>query len=363
MTTTNPLIVVFNPGSTSTKVGVFSHCDTPEGCGELEEWTIQHNEADFGEWKLVTEQLDVRLAAVMPKLDDFVSTGNVIAVIGRGAPLRSLVGGVYAVNDPMLSDLRSCKYANHASNLGALMADKLAKELSVPAYIADPITTDEFIPVARISGVPEIERKCRAHALNMKAVARKAAEKLGIEYAESRFVVAHMGGGISVGALVGGKVHDVNDALLGMGPFSPERAGALPLAGVLKLAYCGDFSQEQLERKFSKNSGLKAYLGTTDLREVEKMIAAGDEKARLINDAMIYQIAKEIGGMTATLDGQLDGIILTGGMAYSDRLIADLTHKVKAFGTVLTFPSEGELEALALAACRAVNGLEVVLEY
>lgn len=363
MTIVNPLIIVFNPGSTSTKVGVFSHCDTPEGCGELEEWTIQHDGADFGEWNLVTEQLDVRLAAVMPKLDDFIKTGNVIAVIGRGGPLRPLIGGVYRINDRMLNDLGTCKYSNHASNLGALMADKLAKDLSVPAYIADPITTDEFIPIARISGVPEIERKCRAHALNMKASARKAADKLDIDYAESRFVVAHMGGGISVGALVCGKIQDVNDGLLGMGPFSPERAGALPLAGILKLAFGGEFTQSELERKFSKNSGLKAYLGTADLREVEKMVTAGDEKARLIYKAMVYQIAKEIGAMAAALDGRLDGIILTGGMAYSDRLIADLSHKINAFGTVLTFPGEGELEALALAACRAVNGLELVLEY
>ncbi len=363
MTTVNPLIIVFNPGSTTTKVGVFSHCDTPDGCGELEEWTIQHNEADFGEWELVTEQLEARLAAVKPGLADFIQSGNVIAVVGRGGPLRPLQGGVYAVNGHMLDDLRTCKYSNHASNLGAFMADQVARNLGVPAYIADPITTDEFIPEARISGVPEIERKCRAHALNMKATARKTADKLDIEYEASRFVVVHLGGGISVGALAGGKIQDVNDALLGMGPFSPERAGALPLAGVLKLAFSGEYTPEQLERKFSKASGLKAYLGTADLREVEKMIAGGNATAKLIYDAMVYQIAKEIGAMTATLEGRLDGIILTGGMAYSDRLIADLSRKVRGFAPVVVYPGEGELEALALAACRAVNGLETVLEY
>ncbi|MCF7903210.1 MAG: butyrate kinase, partial [Candidatus Marinimicrobia bacterium] len=266
-------------------------------------------------------------------------------------------------NDAMLADFRTCKYSNHASNLGALMAYHVAQKLSVPAYIAGPITTDEFIPVARISGVPEIERKCRAHALNMKAVARKAAEKLDIEYGESRFVVAHMGGGISVGALVGGAIHDVNDALLGMGPFSPERAGALPLAGVIKMAYSGKYTREALERKFSKESGLKGYLGTADLQDVERMVRQGDEQAKLIYQAMVYQIAKELGAMTAALDGRIDGIILTGGMAHSDRLVGDLTHKVKNFGRVLVYPGEGELEALALAACRAVNGLEEVLEY
>ncbi|MCF7797990.1 MAG: butyrate kinase [Lentisphaeria bacterium] len=363
MTVINPLIIVFNPGSTSTKVGVFSHCDTPEGCGELDEWTVRHQESDFGEWRLVSEQLDARLAAVLPKLEDFISSGNVIAVIGRGGPLRPLRGGVYAINDAMLADFRTCKYSNHASNLGALMAYHVAQKLSVPAYIADPITTDEFIPVARISGVPEIERKCRAHALNMKAVARKAAEKLDIEYGESRFVVAHMGGGISVGALVGGAIHDVNDALLGMGPFSPERAGALPLAGVIKMAYSGEYTREALERKFSKESGLKGYLGTADLQDVERMVRQGDEQAKLIYQAMVYQIAKETGAMTAALDGRIDAIILTGGMAHSDQLGEDLIHKVERFGRVLVYPGEGELEALALAACRAVNGLEEVLEY
>jgi butyrate kinase len=262
-----------------------------------------------------------------------------------------------------LEDVRSCKYANHASNLGSIIAHELAQEYGVEAYITDPITTDEFIPEARISGVPQIERKCRSHALNIKANARVVARKLGKPLTELSFVVCHMGGGISVCALAGGRVIDVNDALRGMGPFSPDRAGALPIGGVVKMCYSGEYTQKEIETLFSKQSGLIAYLGTSDLIEVVDKIEQGDEKARLIFNAMAFQIAKEIGAMTAVLKNKVDGIILTGGMANSRLLLDKIEEYIGTHAKIFEQPGELEMKALAAGAFRVLDNKEQALEY
>jgi len=284
-------------------------------------------------------------------------------VAGRGAPLKPLDGGSYSINQTMLDDLHSCKYANHASNLGAIIASELAAEYGVNAYIVDPITIDNFIPQSRISGVPEIVRKCRSHALNIKANAREVAASIGKTIETSNFIAVHMGGGISICALRQGLVIDVNDALLGMGPFSPDRAGALPIGALVKLCYSGKYTERELTTRLSKESGLKAYLGTSDLIEVENMIDGGDANAKAVFEAMAFQIAKEIGAMFAVLQGSIDGIILTGGMAHSRMLLDEIEQYIGHLGRIFERPGELEMKALAEGVFRVVDGKEAPKEY
>ncbi|UCH63368.1 MAG: butyrate kinase [Fidelibacterota bacterium] len=354
-------VLVLNPGSTSTQLAVFSRE------GELWREEVRHHPEELSQE--VAKQMSLRWAAVEPHLER-IPSNTLAAVAGRGGLLKPLPGGTYAINDAMIADLSSARYADHASNLGALLAREVAQRFDVPAYIVDPVTTDEFESEARISGVPEIARRCRSHALNIKAVARKAATQLDHLLTETRFVVTHMGGGISVAALRGGRIVDVNDALLGMGPFSPERAGALPLEGLLRLAFSGKYTLDSLIHKLSRESGLRGYLGTTDLEEVLRRIDAGDKLAAEVYQAMVYQIAKEIGAMATVLashdtglEGRVDAVILTGGMARSERFCSDIASKVNFIAPVITFAGSLELEALALGAWRIINGDEEVKEY
>jgi len=352
------VVLVINPGSMSTKVAIYNR-EEP-----LYDENVKHPAQELGKFDKVTEQFQIRLKAIKSCLEKAnVANYNVIGIAGRGAPLKPLTGGTYLVNAAMLEDLRECRYSNHASNLGAIISHELANEYGVKAYITDPITTDEFIPEARISGVPQIIRKCRSHALNIKANARQVAGQIGKSLEELNFVVCHMGGGISVCALRGGKVIDVNDALLGMGPFSPDRAGALPIGGVVKLCFSGEYDQKEIETMFSKKSGLIAYLGTSDLVEVMEMIENGDKNAGLIFNAMAFQIAKEIGAMTAVLKGKVDGIILTGGMAKSRMLLDEIESYIGSHAKVYERPGELEMQALAEGAFRVIDNREPVLEY
>ncbi|MBU1882172.1 butyrate kinase, partial [bacterium] len=301
--------------------------------------------------------------AVNQAVGDWLKQGKLAAVVGRGGPLRPLQGGTYSINENMLADLTSAKYSNHASNLGAIIAHHISRMLHIPSYIVDPVTVDEFSDYARISGVPEIQRKCRSHALNIKATAREAAAMIDKEVSETNFVVVHMGGGLSICALRGGFIIDVNDGLLGMGPFSPERAGALPIGALVKLCFSGEFTEEELIRKLSTGSGLKGYLGTPDCVEIEKQIEAGDDQARLYYQAMLYQIAKEIGAMAVVLKGNLDGILLTGGMANSVYLTNTLKEYISFLGEVIVIAGEREMEALASGAFRVLKGQEEARTY
>jgi butyrate kinase len=263
----------------------------------------------------------------------------------------------------MLEELRSCAHANHVSNLGAIIADRFGKQFGAPGLIIDPITVDNMIPEARISGHPLIERKSLMHALNIRSTSRAVAEKLGKPLSAVNFVVAHMGGGISVVAVRGGKVIDLNNALLGQGPFSPNRAGSLPIGPLVRLCFSGKFTEKQLIGTLSKESGLKAYLGTADVEEVLKRIKAGDEAARLVFGAMVYQIAKEIGAMAAALKGKVDGIVLTGGMSNSGELTDAVSEYVKFLAPIHVIPGEREMEALAEGAFRVLDGKEVAKDY
>ncbi len=334
-------VVVINPGSSSTKFGAYSV-----------------NKQIF---KIQLPGNPPPVPALYKMLVPYLAKTKIVAIVSRGGLLRPLPGGIYLIDDSMLADLRENKFGSHASNLGAQIASELAIEFSVPAYIVDPVTSDEFESLARISGVPGIERTSRGHFLNIKAVARQASRDLECDYLTSRFVIAHLGGGISIAALKNGRIIDVNDALLGMGPFSPQRAGALPLRSVLDLAYQN--SRTELEQLLSKSSGLAGYLGTDDMLKIERRIIAGDQKTKLIVDAMIYQIAKEIGAMTTVLHGQIQGIIITGGLAHSEYIVKVLEERIRSLGKILIYPGEMELEALAQGAWRVLNGEEPALKY
>ncbi len=347
-------IFVINPGTTSTKVALFS--------GSREEWRaeIRHEAAELHALGTVAGQLEHRYGAVRREIPE-ACLRDWAAVVGRGGLLRPCEGGTYAVDEAMLSDVREARWGEHASNLGCLLADRFAREKGVPAFIVDPVTTDEFGPVPRISGVPGIERKCRAHALNIKATARRAARELGVPFRESRFVVAHLGGGISVAALEGGRIAEVNDGLLGMGPFSPERAGALPLIGVMNLVR--DKGYEEAKRIFSRESGFVGYFGTSRLEEVEARMDAGDEEARIVWEAMAYQVAKEIGACAAVLRGELHGVVLTGGLVHSERLKDAILDRVRFLGRIFLYPGEEEMLALAEGALRVLRGEEQAKRY
>jgi butyrate kinase len=346
-------ILTINPGSTSTKVGIFSTK------GIIDEFSVPIDQHHIK--KNVIQEFPYR-RDLLERFMDKIDLKDLAAVVGRGGLLKPLAGGVYKISPALLSDLRQCRYGNHASCLGGLLADYFGKRYNVPAWIIDPVTVDELDDVSRISGVPEIERISRCHALNIKATARKACDLNGWTIQEENFVIAHLGGGISVCALKKGLIRDVNDALLGMGPFSPERAGALPIRGLLDLAFSGNYTRKELDHYMSRECGLKGYLHTNDAREVVRRINEGDEKARLIMDAMIYQIEKEIGAMTAACQFSVKAILVTGGLAncsyITDKLIKDLS-----LFNVMILPGENELEAMADGGFRALNGEIPIKEY
>jgi butyrate kinase len=351
-------LLIINPGSTSTKTALF------DGIRKVSDEVVRHDAKELARFDNVADQFTYRMEGIDRWIESLhLQPEQIKVAVGRGAPLRPLEGGSYEITEQMLSDLHTARYSNHASNLGAIIAHHLAERFNVPCFITDPITVDNFTDLARVSGVPEITRKCRVHALNIKEVARREAAKLDRKLTEVDFVAVHMGGGISVAALKGGLVIDVNDALIGMGPFSPDRAGALPIGALVELCFSSKYSKKELLDKLSKQSGLMAYLGEADLRKVEEMIERGDKKAQLYFDAMAYQIAKEIGAVATVLKGAFEAIILTGGMANSRRLIERITEQVGWMKRVVVVPGEFEMEALAAAGVRYLNGEEQLKPY
>lgn len=351
-------ILVVNPGSTSTKVAVYEQQVSVAAA------TIQHVPGDFPAWNDIMEQKDIRTAMVLDFLKQAgIDPASLSAVAGRGGLIKPIDSGTYQINAKMLTDLSRASAKTHASSLGGVMAADIGKAYHIPAYVVDPVVVDEMEPVAKISGIPGIERKSVFHALNAKAVARLCAEKIGIRYEDGRFIVAHMGGGISVGAHHYGRVIDVNDGLNGEGPFSPERSGAVPLTPLIEMCYSGHYTVEEMRALVTRRSGMQAYLGTNDLIKVERMVRAGDEFAALIMDAMAYQIAKEIGGMVAALEGRVNAIVLTGGLAHSMRFTGAIKQRVDQIAPVYTFPGEDEMSALANGVFRVLTGEEKVCIY
>lgn len=308
--------------------------------------------------KPLSDQLNARLLLIKQKINSGIHIDGIAA---RGGPLKPLMGGTYSINDNMLTDYRHKTFSSHASNLGALMAHELSNLSGAPAFIVDPVTTDEFIPEARISGVPGIERKSRSHALNIKYCVRKTAKSLNISIHKSRFIVAHLGSGFSIAAVRHCKIIDVNDALLGMGPFSIERAGALPIAGLLDLIFIENKTRKEWEYLFSKKSGLAGYVGTSDFKQIESQL--NDPKVQTIYSAMVHQIIKEMGAMFAVLEGKIDGLILTGGLAHSEQLMTDISSKISFANPVFVYPGSFELKALIEGVLPIISGNEKPKDY
>ncbi|WP_163526318.1 butyrate kinase [Halobacillus ihumii] len=351
-------ILVINPGSTSTKIGVFDNEQV------VLEKTIRHKPDEINQYKRIIDQYEFRKHVILSVLDEEgINISKLSAVCGRGGLLRPIEGGTYEVNEAMIADLIEGYNGEHASNLGGIIASEIAKGLNIGAYIVDPVVVDELHDLARISGVPEIPRKSIFHALNQKAVARRAAADLGQSYKDSRLLVTHMGGGITVGAHINGRVIDVNNGLHGDGPFSPERAGTVPAGDLVSLCYSGQFYRDEVMKKLVGQGGLMAYLDTNDAVEVEKMVEHGDKKAKLVYEAMAYQIAKEIGSMSIVLEGKVDAIALTGGLAYGKAFISEISKRIDWIADVLVYPGENELEALNEGTLRVLQNEEIPKQY
>jgi butyrate kinase len=346
-------LLVINPGSTSTKIGVFDNEKLV-----LEE-SIRHDSDELAPFPRIIDQFAFRKRAILQVLEENqINISKFSAVVGRGGVLKPIPGGTYRVNEAMLKDLYTGRYGEHASNLGAILAHEIATPLHIPAFIVDPVVVDEMEDVARISGVPQIQRKSIFHALNQKAVARRVAKELGTTYQECNLIVAHLGGGITVGAHRKGKVIDVNNGLHGEGPFSPERAGTVPIGDLVDLSFSGKYFASEVMKLLVGNGGIVAYLGTNDARKVEDMIEKGNEKAALVYEAMAYQVSKEIGANACVLCGDVQAIVLTGGLAYGKRFVEMIEKRVNWIAPVIIKPGENELEALAEGGLRVLRGEE-----
>lgn len=353
-------VLAINPGSTSTKIAVYD--DT----APVFEKTLRHDPVELEPFGGIIEQYDFRKTLVMEAMEENnVHPNSLHAVVGRGGLVRPVSGGTWKINDNMLRDLKDPALWGriHASNLGAFIAKAIADPLNIPCYIVDPVVVDEFDDIARISGIPEIERKSLLHALNIRYIGRLLARELGKDISEANLIGVHMGGGISVAAIKNGRVVDVNNALLGMGPFSPQRAGALPIGDLLDLAYSGKYTKKELTTYLTKTAGLMAYLGTDSGIEINKRIEAGDEYAKKIQDAMCYQVAKEIGACATVLCGKVDGIYLSGGLVYNYHIVDAIRDRVQFIAPLYLYPGEKEMEALCQGGVRVLSGQEPAQEY
>ncbi len=350
--------LVINPGSTSTKIGVF------EDETLLFEETLRHTTEEIAQFSCMADQKDFRKDIIIDilKEKDF-DIHSLDMVVGRGGLLKPIISGTYAVSDALIEDLKKGVQGEHASNLGGLIAREIADFVNVPSYIVDPVVVDELIPEARLSGVPEIPRVSIFHALNQKAIAKRYAKEIGRPYEDLNLIVVHLGGGVSVGAHEKGKVVDVFNALDGDGAFSPERAGGVPSGGLIRLCFSGKYTEKEVMRKVLGNGGLNAYLGTNDMRNVEKKVAEGDKEWTLVREAFIMQVAKDIGSMACVLKGKVDQILITGGIAYNKTVIDSLTERAGFIAPVKAYPGEDELLALVQGALRVMNGEEEAKEY
>lgn len=350
--------LIINPGSTSTKIGVF------EDETLLFEETLRHSTEEIAQYASIVDQKDFRKQIILDLLEkkDF-DIKSLQVIVGRGGMLKPIPGGTYAVSDELLEDLKIGKQGQHASNLGGILAREIADSIGVPSYIVDPVVVDELMPISRYSGVPELPRTSVFHALNQKAVAKRYAKEQGKPYDSLNLVVVHMGGGVSVGAHEKGRVIDVFNALDGDGAFSPERAGAVPTGALIKMCFSGKYTEKEVYKKVVGNGGFNAYVGTNDMRDVEKMVNEGDDKANEVREAFIMQVAKDIGSMACVLKGNVDQIIVTGGIAYDKMVVAGLKERAEFIAPFTVYPGEDELLALTQGALRVMNGEEKAMEY
>lgn len=350
--------LIINPGSTSTKIGVF------EDETLLFEETLRHSTEEISQYATIFDQKDFRKKIITDLLKEKnfdVNTLNM--VVGRGGMLKPIPGGTYAVTDDLLEDLKVGVQGQHASNLGGILAREIADSIGVPSYIVDPVVVDELAPAARYSGMAEIPRGSIFHALNQKAVAKRYAAEIGKPYESLRLVVVHMGGGVSVGAHEDGKVVDVFSAFDGDGAFSPERAGGVPCGALVKLCFSGKYTEKEIYSKLIGKGGFNAYCGTNDMRDVEKMVQDGDKKAEEVREAFITQVAKDMGAMACVLKGKVDQIIVTGGIAYDKVVVAGLKEKAGWIAPMTVYPGEDELLALVQGGLRIMRGEEELKVY
>lgn len=351
-------LLIINPGSTSTKIAVFD--DEHIICEE----TLRHSTEEVSKFEKVYDQYQFRKDIILDTLNkNNIPVESLDGLVGRGGLLKPIEGGTYEVNEAMLEDLRIGYSGEHASNLGGIIAHEIGKQIGKRAFIVDPVVVDELKDIARISGLKAIERRSIFHPLNQKAVARNHGKKIGKAYEDLNLIIAHLGGGISVGAHQKGKVIDVANALDGEGPFSPERSGSLPVGDLVKLCYSGEYSLDEVKKMIKGNGGLVSYLNTNDGIEVSKRIKNGDKDAELIYRAMAYQVAKEIGSAAAVLKGKVDAILVTGGIAYDSQFVSWIEERVKFIADVHAYPGEDELKALADGALRVLRGEEEVKLY
>jgi butyrate kinase len=345
-------VLIINPGSTSTKVALF------KGEENILQKNLIHSLSELDQFSTIIDQFQYRRDMILDWLkSEHFELSRLKAVVGRGGLLRPMPSGTYLVTDAMIEDLKVGIQGDHASNLGGIIAKSVADQEGINAYIVDPVAVDEFEDIARISGVPEIKRRSLSHALNIKAVAYRVAKSMNKNVNKLNMIVAHLGGGISIVPLKKGKMVDANNANQ-MGPFSPERTGDLPVWDLVKICFSGRYTLTEIQKKITRKGGLFAYLGTIDVREVEKMIQEGHAKAKLIYEAMGYQIIKEIGAMATVLKGEVDVIILTGGMAYSKRLTSYITERIAFIAPIKIEPGEDELQALNEGVNRVLLGEE-----
>lgn len=346
-------LLIINPGSTSTKIGVY------EDEKELFEETLRHSTEEISKYDTIYAQRNFRKEVILNILKEKnFDIKSLNAVVGRGGMLKPIEGGTYEVTDKLLEDLKVGVSGQHASNLGGIISNEIAKEIGVPAFIVDPVVVDELEPVARFSGMPELPRKSIFHALNQKAVAKRFGKESGQGYENLNIIVTHMGGGVSVGAHKNGRIIDVNNALDGEGAFSPERSGGVPSGDLVKLCFSGKYSEKEIYSKLCGKGGLNGYVNTNDMRDLLKMVEDGDDNAKLLFDAFIYQVAKDIGAMSTVLQGKVDKIILTGGIAYSPVVVEAIKSRVEWIADIKVYPGEDELLALAQGAIRVLDGEE-----
>jgi len=352
-------IIAINPGSTSTKMAVYHNKEC------IFEENIKHSAEELAPYEKITDQFEFRKKAIMDRLiTTTIDRSKVRVIMGRGGLVYPIESGVYRINEKMKHDLIHSPVGEHASNLGGFIAEDLAKDFPhAEAFICDPVVTDEMTEIAHVSGHPVFTRKSVFHALNQKATARRHATAIGKKYEDLNLIVVHLGGGISIGAHQNGRVVDVNHAIGGEGPFSPERAGGVSVIDAVKMAYAGKYTEKEFTKLLIGQGGLCAHLGTNNAYEVEQRVKKGDQQAALIYEAMAYQVAKFIGSMAVVMKGKVDGILITGGIAYDKWFVGKLREYAEWIGTFYIYPGENEMEALAMNALRVIQGEVIVKEY
>jgi butyrate kinase len=345
-------LLIINPGSTSTKIGVFDNENL------ILDVTLRHDVAELAKYDKFTDQYDFRKRLILEELEKAdISINDLAGIVDRGGLTKPLSGGTYRINERMVADLKAQLQGEHASNLGGIIAYEIGNLVNIPAFIVDPVVVDELAPISRISGHPAIERRSIFHALNQKAIARQFCKEKNLDYFNCNLIVVHMGGGISIGVHEKGRVIDVNNALDGDGPFSPERSGGLPVGDLVALCFDGKHTHKDIKAMIKGNGGMVAYFGTNNMKELEEKAETNPE-IRLVLDALAYQIAKEIGAVSVAVCGKLDGILLTGGIAYSKHITSEIAKRTEFIAEVKVYPGEDELSALALGGLRVLRGEE-----